>query len=70
MAWCDHVLVGLLYGTSLWHGVFMFWLDSCMGPTCGKVRRCFGWIALWYLFVALCVDVLVGFLCHLNLLMS
>ena len=31
----------------MWHCVFMFWLDSCMGPACGMVCSCFGWIAVW-----------------------
>ena len=30
-----------------------------MGPSCGMVFLCFGWIAVWDLLVALCVDVLV-----------
>ena len=44
----------------MWHGVFMFWLDSCMGPACGMVCSCFGWIAVLDQLMALCVHVLVG----------
>ena len=44
----------------MWHCVFMFRLDGSMGPACGMVCSCFGWIVVWDQLVALCVHVLVG----------